>query len=225
MLASTLQLGKRDLAVDVVVASVSELMDETAPCLSEVERERIATIRHEGRRAAVGASLALARLVAARRLGVAPLSVPLTRRCSRCGTTDHGRPIVEGADFSISISRSIGWAAVALARGPVGIDIEPLSRTVAGSDLRPVCTPAEQDWLRSRAHPAPLRLWVLKEAIGKALGEGILGAQRWALPLEAAGELEGRLSGTSPRGEAWSATLMPASAAPIVAAVATLDVS
>jgi 4'-phosphopantetheinyl transferase len=224
VLSSTIKLGSRGVAIEVVVACVSELLkDDSLQCLSDQERRRVMAIRHQARREAVGASLALARLVVAPRLGLAPIRVPLSRYCARCGATDHGRPVVDGADFALSVSRSFGWAAVALAKEPVGIDIEPLNRAIRANDLRPVCTAAEQHWLQAVSHPEPLRLWVLKEAIGKAIGQGLVGAHRWCVPVETGSRLQGALSGTCAEGGVWSAELMPECAAPVVTAVATAD--
>ncbi len=84
-----------------------------------------------------------------------------------------GRPTIAGcADMHVSVSHTHGLAAAAVStRGPVGIDVEPLSRT----DLPPGhawLTTSEED--RLAAHPPEerrrhlLRLWVAKEATLKA---------------------------------------------------------
>jgi phosphopantetheinyl transferase len=71
------------------------------------ERDRLRLQLHDLLRAETGA------------LGV-------TRLCSHCGSTDHGRPIATGVDQPhVSLSYTDGLAAVAWSwAGPVGIDVE-----------------------------------------------------------------------------------------------------
>src|SRR5262245_15209874 len=47
---------------------------------------------------------------------------PLTRICSWCGSTEHGRPRV--AVGHVSLSYTPGLVLVALADAPVGVDVE-----------------------------------------------------------------------------------------------------
>ncbi len=101
----------------------------------------------------------------------------LGRRCGVCGGTDHGRPVLPwpGAP-SVSLSYTDGWGAVALAGGPVGVDVE---RRFGRSGLEAlaewVWTPAE----RVRARGVPdwsgrlYRDWTRKEAVLKAHGVGL----------------------------------------------------
>ncbi|MGQ0504707.1 MAG: 4'-phosphopantetheinyl transferase family protein [Myxococcaceae bacterium] len=82
---------------------------------------------------------------------------------------DHGRPIVVGDEsVHISISHSEGWAVAAATRtGPVGIDLEPLSRTL---DLA-FCDEAFAEG--ELEGTTPLQAWVLKEAVLKVWGVGL----------------------------------------------------
>jgi 4'-phosphopantetheinyl transferase len=90
--------------------------------------------------------------------------------------SSSGRPQLAGhPELGISISHTRGLAAVAIAVGGVGIDVEPRSRV----DLPPV-----EAWLtwdeqrRMLAHPTSdvtawlLHVWVAKEAAIKASGPG-----------------------------------------------------
>jgi 4'-phosphopantetheinyl transferase len=76
-----------------------------------------------------------------------------------------------------NVSHTAGRGLIAIARAPVGVDIEFLGREV---DLelvaKGVCTAAEQAMLRQRAGAARgllfYRLWTQKEALIKAKGKG-----------------------------------------------------
>lgn len=71
----------------------------------------------------------------------------VTRLCSRCGSSDHGRPLVRGGAH-VSLSYAGDMVAVAWSTaGPVGIDIE----------------------LGDSAD------WTAAEALAKASGEGVAG--------------------------------------------------
>ncbi len=93
----------------------------------------------------------------------AALSGQLTHRCSHCGSTEHGQPVLVDGPF-VSIARSSRISVIAWrAGGPVGVDVE-----LAGA------TPPFELTL----HPAEefddvLAVWVRKEAVLKALGTGL----------------------------------------------------
>jgi 4'-phosphopantetheinyl transferase len=85
-----------------------------------------------------------------RALGTALLGTdpgPLHHMCPFCRSVEHGRPYVDSL-MSVSVAHAAGLTAVAVSgAGPVGIDLE------AGAHV---------DWVR-------------REAVGKALGVGIVG--------------------------------------------------
>jgi 4'-phosphopantetheinyl transferase len=109
--------------------------------------------------------------------------------------TKHGKPYAPtlgGIDFNLSHARD--HVLIALAREqPVGVDLERIDRRVEVDELaRRFFAPAEADALSAlpEAHrvPAFLRLWTCKEAVLKALGEGIsFGLERVAFDLDAHG--------------------------------------
>lgn len=96
-------------------------------------------------------------------------------------THEHGKPFLPdnpGLFFNISHSRTL--ALIALARHPVGVDVEYLPRHVDfAAVMRRFFSDSERDeWLKfsvpSRQH-AFFRGWTRKEALLKATGEGIAG--------------------------------------------------
>lgn len=91
-----------------------------------------------------------------------------------------GRPYLRGCDqIDISLSHTDDLLLVGLTtRGLIGVDAERTDRPMYGSGLgRHVCTPYELVMLRSlpeeeRNHSL-VRLWTLKEAYSKAIGQGM----------------------------------------------------
>lgn len=105
----------------------------------------------------------------ARCCGVAPATVAI-------GYGAAGRPLVLApADLFCSVSARGDIAAFALARHPVGVDLEILE---PGDIPWAVLAAAETAWLRTRptAEQAArfLEIWTLKEAYLKAGGSGLL---------------------------------------------------
>lgn len=100
--------------------------------------------------------------------------VELSRSCGRCGSSEHGRPLVlptgKGSPPSVSLGRAGAAVVVAVCQcGPVGVDIERLDAArFAGFDgvvlhEREIAPTAE-----TRAVT-----WVRKEALLKATGKGL----------------------------------------------------
>ncbi|MER7394179.1 4'-phosphopantetheinyl transferase superfamily protein [Streptomyces sp. NPDC000151] len=91
-----------------------------------------------------------------------------------------GRPYLRGLrGVDVGLTHTGDLIAVGISRvGRIGIDAEPLSRALFYDVLLDrVCTPAEQAVLQYLDGPertaAMLRLWTLKEAYTKALGQGL----------------------------------------------------
>ncbi|MFF9812495.1 4'-phosphopantetheinyl transferase family protein [Streptomyces sp. NPDC014006] len=91
-----------------------------------------------------------------------------------------GRPYLRGIDqLDVSLSHTDGLLVVGLTRfGRLGVDTEPADRRMLelGTELR-VCTPHELEALRGvpeeRRNRELVRLWTLKEAYSKAIGQGL----------------------------------------------------
>jgi 4'-phosphopantetheinyl transferase len=110
----------------------------------------------------VVAGRALLRGLAAAQLGVAPEDVPLVQRCPDCGGP-HGRPVVEGSDLHVSLSRcALGTVAVAAWGRAIGVDVEPRE-----------LPPERLDAIRSVAGGDGVAHWTAVEAVLKADGRGL----------------------------------------------------
>lgn len=145
--------------------------------LDDCERQRAAELRGGPAHASYVVGHIATRLAVAAWIGCDPRAVVVDRRpCRRCGRP-HGKPWVHGAVApEISLSRTEGWAVVALGRDPLGVDVEGL---VVPSDgmMALACTPQEGDGIRDlppmgRAG-AFTRLWSRKEATLKVSGIGL----------------------------------------------------
>ena len=127
---------------------------------------------------------ALAKTVIAACTGRRPAEVRFDRTCRRCGQP-HGKPVIDGGgDLEHSVAHSGDLVAVAVARAPLGVDVEQLDgrpRRLGGGDpealARLVLADDERAALaavrpagRSRAF---LVAWARKEAVTKATGDGL----------------------------------------------------
>ncbi|MFG2463698.1 4'-phosphopantetheinyl transferase family protein [Streptomyces sp. NPDC048523] len=107
-----------------------------------------------------------------------------------------GRPHLRGIrQVDVGLSHTDELIVVGISRGGrIGVDAEPLTRTLTYDVMRErMCTPAERAALTSLPGPAQtaalLRLWTLKEAYTKALGQGLrLDFTRFGFPAGAEGE-------------------------------------
>ncbi|MGW8333997.1 4'-phosphopantetheinyl transferase family protein [Streptomyces sp. NPDC055897] len=149
--------------------------------LSTDERARAARFVHQ--RTAVGfvAGRAASRRILSGLLDVAPEEIGLGRRpCPGCGDPLHGPPAVldPATPLWISISHTDTCGMLAVARVPVGVDVEVVRefpvRELAPATLteseREVVLGTEEGDARTRAF---LRCWTRKEAVLKAVGVGI----------------------------------------------------
>ena len=128
---------------------------------------------HADLRARYAASRRLLKRAAAAALGVHPADLELSY-----GPT--GRPSLRGFDqIDISLSHTADLLLVGLTtRGLIGVDAEPASRQLYRRGLRRhTCTPQESRDLEQLPEAdrdgALLRLWTLKEAYSKAIGQGL----------------------------------------------------
>jgi 4'-phosphopantetheinyl transferase len=116
--------------------------------------------------------VAMTRLLLGARLGVPPDKVPLTRACRECGEP-HGPPAVADGPH-LSVSHSGDRVAVALSEaGPVGVDVEAVTRRLDESIARLLLSEAEAARATPPDEPGLFTYWTRKEAIVKATGDGL----------------------------------------------------
>lgn len=100
---------------------------------------------------------------------------------ARADRDPEGRPLLRGAGESLHVSMSHhrAWVAVALAEaGPVGVDVEVVRDDLPAQALADRWYDGDEArFLAGVAAPEVateyLRLWTVKEAVGKALGLGL----------------------------------------------------
>ncbi|MFI8438408.1 4'-phosphopantetheinyl transferase family protein [Streptomyces sp. NPDC079020] len=149
--------------------------------LDAAERERLSGISHPARAAEFAGSRAGTRRVLSELLDVAPAEITLGRLpCPGCADPGHGPPAVvrPSSPFRISLSHSAGCCVLAVARVPVGVDVEGVRAVDTGELAGIALTPAERRHLLGTAPGAPrsrafLRCWTRKEAVLKAVGIGL----------------------------------------------------
>jgi 4'-phosphopantetheinyl transferase len=124
------------------------------PLLSPAERERCAALVLDGPRHQYACGRAFLRQVLAAYLGAAPAQVPLL-------TLPGGKPALAGGDWQFNLAHSGGWCVVAVARRPVGVDVEYLRplHDLAGLAAR-LLTPGELAAWWQAAPADRLRLFV-----------------------------------------------------------------
>lgn len=157
------------------------------------------------------ASRLMLRYSAAAVLGTAPDLVDLAYQ-------PGGRPYVRGCDqIDVSLSHTEDTMVVGITRrGRIGVDVERADRRLAhtGSE-RQACTPYEKGLLDAGGEDARndtmVRLWTLKEAYSKALGQGLrFRFTEFGFALDGAGPCLVRPDGTPVPGGEWQFGTFPA---------------
>jgi 4'-phosphopantetheinyl transferase len=173
-----------DGTADVWWARRKDASDRLAVVLDETERRRWTAYRRPEDRERFLVGCALAKAALARYTGRSPADVRFDRSCAACGEP-HGKPVIAGGGPGHSVAHSGDLIAVAVARAPVGVDVEQAEGRphLLGGDGDPealgrlVLSGPEQAALASvpaggRAR-AFLVAWTRKEAVTKATGDGV----------------------------------------------------
>lgn len=159
--------------VHVWWARTDRLTEAHHDLLDQVERERWARFRQRDDRDRFALGSALVRSLVAELDGTVAAQVTVDRACPRCGE-QHGPVTVPGRGWRCSVTHSGAFALAAAVAAP--------DASTVGLDLETRCPP---EWatlapdLLAPGEPAPtdeagfLTLWVRKEAVLKATGEGL----------------------------------------------------
>jgi 4'-phosphopantetheinyl transferase len=177
-----------DGTADVWWAHKLDASDRFAGLLDDTERQRLARYRSEEDQQRFLTGCALAKTVLARYTGQPAAGIHFDRTCAQCGRP-HGKPVLAGDGWARdgwahSVSHSGDLVAVAVARNPVGVDVEQLdSRRRAGAAADPealakmVLSGPEQAALAAIVPSSRARqflvAWTRKEAVTKATGDGL----------------------------------------------------
>jgi 4'-phosphopantetheinyl transferase len=158
--------------------------DRHAGLLDETERQRWAAYRRKEDRERFLTGCALAKTALAGYAGQRPADVRFDRTCRECGQP-HGKPVIRDGGLEHSVAHSGDLVAVAVARAPVGVDVEQLDGRAhpLGEDGDPealarlVLSAAERTVLAAVPPPGRARAflvaWTRKEAVTKATGDGL----------------------------------------------------
>ncbi len=147
--------------------------------INDLEKERYQSfcLQEDQDRALV--SYALLRILLSKYLHMDPQEIPIDRTCPQCGKP-HGKPYLTAPFYhhlEISVSHSGERIVIAIGRSPLGIDIEKIRMDLAIEEMIPaVLSPKEREDLYKAEswHYAFYTYWTRKEAITKAMGQGIV---------------------------------------------------
>jgi 4'-phosphopantetheinyl transferase len=168
-------LPHRELHVwRIPLAATAQTLDAARALLAPDERVRADRFTVDAPRRRFTFARAALRNVLARYTGQPPREIAFT-------TGPHGKPALAGdSPFRFNLSHSEDLALLAVTRRTdVGIDLEAIDPRRAADDIAArYFSPAEQAQLGPHADPAArtaafFRAWSRKEAVIKALGEGL----------------------------------------------------
>ena len=165
-------IGENEIHVWSVVLDPSQNAPEREALLDPAERDRATRFKsHADRARFVGRRAALRAIVAAY-TGAAPQAVALQRNA-------HGKPVLGASDLALNTSHSDAIAVIALGRcETIGVDVERLrAHDYDEAVAEHVFTRSERAALADLEPADRVRrfftFWTCKEAVVKALGQGL----------------------------------------------------
>lgn len=178
------------MSLEVIGAIFDDWSDHVAPLAVLLDGDEIATASRchtESLRARYITAHAVTRIVIAARLGLTPDAVLFERLpCVHCGGA-HGRPVLVDRALHFSLAHCDDRALIATSSERVGVDIERHRHVRDPAEL--ARNIADENELTCLGRDSSfLELWVRKEAMVKATGEGLLAAKTYSF---ASGDPEG----------------------------------
>jgi 4'-phosphopantetheinyl transferase len=155
--------------------------DRAAAMLDGREHQQLERLTRTSDRARYVAAHALLRLLVGRRWGIDPAAVEMSAACARC-RGPHGRPTVTRprghGQLHVSIAHAGDRVVVAATElGPVGVDVErDAGADFAGFDGVSLAESERREIARLPASAqlaGRTQMWVRKEAVLKATGDGL----------------------------------------------------
>jgi 4'-phosphopantetheinyl transferase len=158
----------RSVTANVISLYRVPLTDASTDSLSADELERASRYLVESARLAFVCVRSTLRTVLGDRLGIGPAEV-------RLDATAHGRPVVRGdsVSFSVSHSGAIGLIAVADGTRRLGVDVEEIRPETDSQALVTQFLHPQEVAQVGNSHEDFFRCWTRKEAVVKALGQGV----------------------------------------------------
>lgn len=172
-----LDLGPEEIGVFVVSDHSYLRAPGLVATLDRQEQSRAARFTRPQDRARFETAHVALRVVLAACTGTGLADISLAAKaCRSCGGP-HGKPILrDRPEVEFSLTYSGRLALIALARVPVGVDVEQEAKRPINDVMKTIATSREIRELGACAHRADdacLRLWTRKEAYLKATGEGL----------------------------------------------------
>jgi phosphopantetheinyl transferase len=148
------------------------VLEHNVALLDVQETDHLARLRHHEDRRSYLATHAGARLILGHAVGRAPNALQF-------GPSANGKPVllVHPQEIDFSLSHARGAVAVAAARMPIGVDVEPLRELDHLDSMSELVLASEEQAVLRKAPKVSrsrlfLRYWTLKEALLKAAGLG-----------------------------------------------------
>jgi len=161
-------------ACELFLGRLDGAHDESA--LSDEERAKAERFRRPHEKNRYRSSRSFLRCLLGAKTNAAPHEVEIAVKCVSCGSDEHGKPYLPSfPDLSFNLSHSENRVAVVVAEGhQVGVDIEAVPDQVMPALWQMLASQRERTSVREIPDwDEQIALWVRKEALLKATGQGL----------------------------------------------------
>lgn len=158
-----------------VVLATAARFGGAGALLNPAELAAVERFRNPADARGYAAAHILFRVMAGRQLGMETGDVrglEIHRQCRSCGGA-HGKPLIDGANVSLSRSLDQVLVASAATGRPLGADLEAMPRQLHAGFDGYALSRLEQEALAPNDVESRISLWVAKEAALKATGHGL----------------------------------------------------